>query len=117
VEASVKGGEFCEHGVEAGRCQDEQCPGYWLDADDPQVPALLDDLYAEAWLGELEDGGVVTADVPNAAYAPGDRVTAFGRAGTVLGMSGRFVVVQLDGDDDGPSNWHPSNLRITRLAP
>lgn len=52
----MKGGEFCEHGYEAGRCPDEKCPGYWLDADDPQVSVLLDDLYAEAWLGGDHDG-------------------------------------------------------------
>ena len=48
----MRSGEFCEHGHEAGRCPDEKCPGYWLDADDPAVPALLDELYLEAMLGE-----------------------------------------------------------------
>ena len=26
-------------------------PGYWTGVDDPKVEALLDDIYAEAWLG------------------------------------------------------------------
>lgn len=51
----MKGNERCEHGHQGGRCPDEKCPGYWLDADDPSVPALMDDLYAEAWLGEHPD--------------------------------------------------------------
>ena len=48
----MKADECCEHGYHGGRCPDENCPGYWLDAADPSVPALLDDMYAEAWLGD-----------------------------------------------------------------
>ena len=47
-------GQLCEHRYEAGTCPHEKCPGYWLDADDPTVSGLLDDLYAEAWLEETK---------------------------------------------------------------
>jgi hypothetical protein len=30
--------------------------------------------------------------------------------GTVIGYSGQTVTVQLDGDPEGPSNWHPTWL-------
>lgn len=50
----MRSGEKCEHGCDAGLCKDETCPGYWLDADDPKVAALLDDVYAEAWLGHAQ---------------------------------------------------------------
>ena len=31
-------------------------PGYWTPIDDPRAQAALDDLYAEAWLDENNDG-------------------------------------------------------------
>lgn len=43
-------------------------------------------------------------------FAIRDRVVVFGRSGTVTGHDGPFVLVQIDGDEDGVSRWHPSNL-------
>jgi hypothetical protein len=61
----VKGGEFCEHGFEAGRCQDEQCPGYWLDADDRVSSAATASpeeriVNAARWYVECQEWGLRT---------------------------------------------------------
>lgn len=60
----MKSGEYCRHGCEAGLCEDNKCPGYWLDADDPKVAALLDDIYTEAWLGPADHSTASEGDLP-----------------------------------------------------
>lgn len=54
---------------------------------------------------------------PDAAFVPesGDRVDIYGKSATVISVGKRYVTVQIDGDEDGPSNWHPSYLK--RLLP